>query len=116
LAYLFIAHDLAVVGHLSHRIMVMYLGKIVEVAEARTLLRSPRHPYTQALISAVPSFEPGSKRQRIVLAGEAPSAVHPPSGCPFHPRCPRAEFPKCQSEAPPLREIAPAHWAACHFA
>jgi oligopeptide transport system ATP-binding protein len=116
LAYLFIAHDLAVVAHLSHRIMVMYLGKIVEVAEAKFLVRCPRHPYTQALISAVPTVEPGSTRQRIVLPGDVPSAVHPPSGCPFHPRCPRAEFPRCRVEPPALREVAPGHWASCHFA
>jgi len=116
LAYLFIAHDLAVVGHLSHRVMVMYLGRIVELAEAKLLVRAPRHPYTQALISAVPTVESGSKRQRIVLAGDVPSAVHPPAGCPFHPRCPRAEFPKCQAEPPLLREVTPGHWASCHFA
>jgi oligopeptide transport system ATP-binding protein len=116
LAYLFIAHDLAVVGHLSRRIMVMYLGKIVEVAEAKLLVRSPRHPYTEALISAVPTVEPSSKRQRIVLPGDVPSAVHPPAGCPFHTRCPRAEFPQCKVEPPALREVAPGHWAACHFA
>jgi len=116
LAYLFIAHDLAVVSHLSHRIMVMYLGKIVEVAEAKLLVRSPRHPYTQALISAIPSFDPTSKAQRLVLPGDVPSPVHPPPGCPFHPRCPRAEFPKCKVEPPPLREVTPDQWASCHFA
>jgi oligopeptide transport system ATP-binding protein len=116
LAYLFIAHDLAVVSHLSHRILVMYLGKIVEVAEAKLLVRSPRHPYTQALISAVPAIDPGLKRHRIVLPGDVPSAVHPPAGCPFHPRCPRAEFPRCQVEAPLLREVTPGQWASCHFA
>jgi oligopeptide/dipeptide ABC transporter ATP-binding protein len=116
LAYLFIAHDLAAVGHLSHRIMVMYLGKVVELAETRVLLGSPRHPYTQALISAVPSIAPGSQRPRLLLSGAVPSAAQPPSGCPFHPRCPRAEFPRCQAELPPLREVVPGHWAACHFA
>ena len=116
LAYLFIAHDLAAVGHLSHRIMVMYLGKIVELARSRNLLGSPRHPYTQALISAVPTIDAGSKRPRLLLSGEVPSPLQPPVGCPFHPRCPRAEFPRCQAEPPPLREVAPGHWAACHFA
>jgi oligopeptide transport system ATP-binding protein len=116
LAYLFIAHDLAVVEHLSRRIMVMYLGKIVELAEARTLIGAPKHPYTQALISAVPEVEPDSKRVRIVLPGEIPSPIHPPTGCPFHPRCPIADAPRCQSEAPPLREVAPGHWVACHLA
>lgn len=116
LAYLFIAHDLAAVGHLSHRIMVMYLGKIVEMARSKELLSSPRHPYTQALISVVPTIDPGSKRPRLLLSGDVPSAVRPPSGCPFHPRCPRAEFPRCQAEPPPLRDVGSGHWAACHFA
>ena len=112
LAYLFIAHDLAAVGHLSQRIMV----KLVELAETGVLLGSPRHPYTQALVSAVPSIALGSQRPPLLLSGAVPSAVQPPSGCPFHPRCPRAEFPRCQVEPPPLREVAPRHWAACHFA
>lgn len=116
LAYLFIAHDLAVVEHISRRVMVMYLGKMVELADAKTIIRAPRHPYTQALISAVPMVDPDSKRKRIVLPGDVPSPIHPPPGCPFHPRCPRAELPRCQVEVPPLREVAPGHLAACHFA
>jgi oligopeptide transport system ATP-binding protein len=115
LAYLFIAHDLAVVEHISRRLMVMYLGKIVELAEAKSICRAPQHPYTQALISAVPVVDPDSKRPRIVLPGDVPSPINPPSGCHFHPRCPKAED-QCRIQAPALRKLAPDHWAACHLA
>ena len=115
LAYLFIAHDLAVVEHISQRIVVLYLGCVVETAPARDLLAAPRHPYTQALISAVPVVDPASRRQRLVLPGEAPSPLAPPPGCPFHPRCPIAEA-RCRAELPPLREIQPGHRVACHLA
>jgi oligopeptide/dipeptide ABC transporter ATP-binding protein len=116
IAYLFIAHDLAVVEHISQRVMVMYLGKIVELAEAREVIRAPKHPYTQALISAVPEVDPDSKRQRIILPGDVPSPIHPPNGCRFHPRCPVAEKPRCETESPELRDLGPRHRAACHLA
>ncbi|MDB6066507.1 MAG: peptide transporter substrate-binding protein [Pedosphaera sp.] len=116
IAYLFIAHDLAVVEHISQRVMVMYLGKVVELAEAKAIISAPKHPYTQALISAVPVVDPDSKRKRIVLPGDVPSPMHPPTGCPFHPRCPMAQMPRCGAEIPALREVTPGHWAACHFA
>ena len=115
IAYLFIGHDLAVVEHISRRVMVMYLGKVVELSEAKSLVDSPKHPYTQALLSAVPVVDPDSKRERIVLPGDVPSPIHPPSGCPFHPRCPVAEI-RCKTEVPILRELTPGHWAACHLA
>ena len=115
IAYLFVAHDLAVVRHISRRIFVMYLGQIVESGEAGTLCSTPRHPYTQALLSAVPVVDPSSKRKRIILSGDPPSPIHPPKGCPFHPRCPVVQ-PRCKSEVPPLRTVAPEHSAACHFA
>lgn len=115
LAYLFISHDLAVVEHLCQRVVVMYLGRVVEVGMTREVCRTPKHPYTQALLSAVPVVDPDSKRQRIVLGGDVPSPINPPSGCPFHPRCPVAEA-RCRVELPALREVAPGRWAACHLA
>ena len=115
LAYLFIAHDLAVVEHISHRVLVMYLGKIVEAAAAKEIIRAPRHPYTQALISAVPEVDPEAKRQRVILPGDVPSPIHPPSGCPFHPRCPVA-VARCSTEVPALREAGKNHFVSCHLA
>src|SRR5256712_3692750 len=102
IAYLFIAHDLAVVEHISRRVMVMYLGKVVELSGAKSLVDLAKHPYTQALLSAVPVVDPDSKRQRIVLPGDVPSPIQPPSGCPFHPRCPVAET-RCKTEVPIFR-------------
>jgi oligopeptide transport system ATP-binding protein len=115
IAYLFIAHDLAVVEHISRRVMVMYLGKIVELADAKAIVNSTRHPYTQALLSAVPVVDPQSRRQRILLPGDVPSPIHPPPGCPFHPRCPLAE-PLCQTVVPSLHEPVAGHKVSCHLA
>jgi oligopeptide/dipeptide ABC transporter ATP-binding protein len=114
LAYLFIAHDLAVVEHISHRIAVMYLGKIVEHTDKRTLFTRPRHPYTEALLSAVPVPNPSLKRKRRIIQGDVPSPISPPAGCHFHTRCPYAEE-RCRMEAPNLREIEPGHWVSCHL-
>ena len=116
LTYLFIAHDLALVEHVSDRVAVMYLGRIVETASAEALYRDPRHPYTRALLSAVPRPDPAAARgrERIVLAGDVPSPANPPPGCPFHPRCPHpAKDEACARVVPPLEAKAPRHWAAC---
>jgi oligopeptide/dipeptide ABC transporter ATP-binding protein len=115
LSYLFIAHDLAVVKHISHRVAVMYLGRIVELAPKNSIFATPLHPYTEALLSAVPIPDPRAKRkQQIILAGDLPSPINPPSGCHLHTRCPHA-MERCRREAPQLREIRPDHWVACHL-
>ena len=114
LAYLFIAHDLAVVEHISHRIAVMYLGRIVEYADKETLFRRPLHPYTEALLAAVPIPDPKVKRVKRVLQGDVPSPINPPPGCAFHPRCPRV-MDRCRVQAPVLAEIEPGTFVACHL-
>jgi oligopeptide/dipeptide ABC transporter ATP-binding protein len=114
LSYLFISHNLAVVEHISHRIAVMYLGRIVEHTARETLFRRPLHPYTEALLAAVPVPDPAARRAKRVLQGDVPSPLHPPAGCHFHTRCPYAEA-RCRSETPRLREIEPGHHVACHL-
>jgi oligopeptide/dipeptide ABC transporter ATP-binding protein len=113
MAFLFIAHDLAVVEHISNRIMVMYLGRIVEIAPARELVASPRHPYTKALLAAVPTLSPGGEK-KLLLEGDVPSPIAPPPGCPFHPRCPRAQA-RCRTELPPLEKCGDGRACACFF-
>jgi peptide/nickel transport system ATP-binding protein len=113
-ALLFISHDLAIVEHLTHRVAVMYLGKLMEVADRRSLFAHPRHPYTRALLSAVPVPDPTAKRQRIILKGDVPSPINPPTGCRFHTRCPYV-FDRCRVEEPVLRDVSPTQQTACHL-
>ncbi|MEM9492190.1 MAG: oligopeptide/dipeptide ABC transporter ATP-binding protein, partial [Myxococcota bacterium] len=117
LTYLFISHDLKVVQHISDRVAVMYLGRVVELASAPELYATPKHPYTKALLSAVPLPKPGAKRDRVILQGDVPSPINPPTGCPFHPRCPVTDKPEaCFTEMPPLHQLGGGRLAACHLA
>jgi oligopeptide/dipeptide ABC transporter ATP-binding protein len=115
LSYLFVAHDLGVVEHISHRVAVMYLGRIVEMTDKVSLFEAPLHPYTEALLSAVPIPKARARgRKRVILTGDVPSPINPPSGCHFHTRCPYV-MRRCRNDEPALREVLPRHWAACHL-
>jgi oligopeptide transport system ATP-binding protein len=116
LSYLFIAHDLHVVEHVSRRVAVMYLGRVVELASSDQIYSKPRHPYTEALLSAAPEPDPTARKRRLLLEGDVPSPIDPPSGCAFHPRCPIAEKGLCDREVPALRALEPGHEVACHLA
>ena len=116
LSYLFIAHDLHVVEHVSRRVAVMYLGRVVELASSDQIYNKPRHPYTEALLSAAPEPDPTARKRRLLLEGDVPSPIDPPSGCAFHPRCPIAEKGLCDREVPALRALEPGHEVACHLA
>jgi len=115
ITYIFISHDLSIVRNISDRVAVMHLGRVVELAPAEEMFANPKHPYTEALMSAVPQPDPDVKMNRIILEGEVPNPANPPSGCHFHPRCPY-RTDKCKAESPPLREVADGHYAACHYA
>jgi oligopeptide/dipeptide ABC transporter ATP-binding protein len=115
LSYLLVAHDLAVVQHISHRVAVMYLGRIVEMTDRKRLFEMPLHPYSEALLSAVPIPKASArKRERVILKGDVPSPINPPKGCHFHTRCPYVHG-RCRAESPALREVTPGHWASCHL-
>lgn len=115
LSFLFISHDISVIEHISHRVAVMYLGRIVEIGDRKRVFATPQHPYTEALLSAVPVPDPATRRKkRVLLRGEVPSPISPPAGCHFHSRCPFAEA-RCKVDSPVLREVKPGHWAACHL-
>ncbi|HEX9870041.1 MAG TPA: oligopeptide/dipeptide ABC transporter ATP-binding protein, partial [Candidatus Tectomicrobia bacterium] len=116
LTYLFVAHDLSVVRHVCNRVAVMYVGKLVEMADTDALFFAPRHPYTEALLSAVPKPDPRIRRKRILLEGDVADPANPPSGCYFHPRCAYSDGDRCKHEAPALREVTPEHYVSCHYA